>query len=131
MIGYQLTQDFRFRFEFESSSTGNSLFIDDINIYFKDEIGVAEKEELISNISVYPLPAKQTANIEINVKESAKYTIDVLDLTGRVVANVINETLTAGNHVKEVNVSTFTNGVYFIRVNAGAETAVKRLIVTK
>jgi len=130
MIGIQLNSNFRIRFTFEGSPEGNNFYLDDINLYHKDEVGITESTQLASSINLYPIPAKNTAKLDIHVQQTANYTIDVLDLTGRVVATVANEVLQNGTHKKSFKVSHFTNGVYLIRVTANGETAIKRLIVS-
>jgi len=131
MIGFTINDNFRFRFTFSSSANGNNLYIDDINIYHKDEVGITEQEALANAVSVFPVPAKEMATVTIVVAQMQTYTVEVLDITGRVVATVLNKQLSSGSHQTTINVNSFTNGVYFVRVKANAESVIKRLIVSK
>jgi len=131
VIGITLNSNFRIRFLFEGSSAGNNFYLDDINIYHKNEVGISEKAVLANTVSVFPIPAKEIATIAIQVDKAQSYKVDVLDLTGRVVANVLNEQLSTGSHQATIQVNNFKSGVYFVRVTANGESVIKRLIVSK
>jgi hypothetical protein len=74
-----------------------------------------------------PNPARGSATITFDLPETAPVTLTVYDLTGRKVATVVNETLTAGEHAAEV--SGLAPGVYVYRMNAGSFMAARKMVV--
>jgi hypothetical protein len=58
-------------------------------------------------------------------------TVKVFDLQGREVANVLDEKLPAGVHVVQYDASHLPDGIYFVRLQAGEESAATKLVVVK
>ena len=69
-------------------------------------IGISTKEA--ANISVYPNPA----NTQITVANAENQTIEVLNVTGQVVARVNNAT-----EIQVIDLSSLSNGSYFVKIN--------------
>ena len=55
----------------------------------------------------------------------------VFDVTGRQVAELVNETLMAGEYKVDFNASGFTSGVYFYRLTTEGFNDVKKMILVK
>ena len=66
----------------------------------------------IKNFVVYPNPANSILNIDSNAQEGIKITI--VDIAGKTLAE---QTLKTGNNT--INISSFANGVYFIKTEKG------------
>jgi uncharacterized protein (TIGR02145 family) len=89
---------------------------------------------------IYPNPAKEaiTVNYEIaeNEQGSEKVNIQIYDVIGRLVSNLVNKNLAPGRYTATWNGS-FDNGemaaqgFYFIRFSAGKTNEVKRIIVVR
>ncbi|MEI8280547.1 MAG: T9SS type A sorting domain-containing protein [Bacteroidota bacterium] len=67
-------------------------------------------------VKVFPNPAKQVAHIAVELKQASHLTIYVTDITGKIVADVINSDNVTGSHSFTVDLSTFTAGMYFVSV---------------
>ena len=65
-----------------------------------------------SSIEVYPNPARGVANININNIPINNSSIQVIDITGKAVINALPVT----NNTVKLNISTFQNGTYFVKV---------------
>ncbi|MBL8000039.1 MAG: T9SS type A sorting domain-containing protein, partial [Candidatus Kapabacteria bacterium] len=64
-----------------------------------------------------PNPASNVVRIEYGVIEPLAVTIDVLNLSGQVVATVVNnEQRTAGLYTLTADISGLSNGVYQVRM---------------
>ena len=55
----------------------------------------------------------------------------VYDITGKVVAELINGSMNAGTYNYDLNASNFGSGVYFYRLNAEGFTETKKMILVK
>ena len=92
---------------------------------------VANVNNNINAISVYPNPAIETATINFNLIEANQANVSVIDMTGKTVATVFNGNLAAGAHQFEINVANLATGCYFVQVQTTAGSKTIKLAVTK
>jgi hypothetical protein len=76
-----------------------------------------------------PNPSKGTAVMAFDLPEAADVTLAVYDISGRKVATPLNGRLEAGEH--EAIVGGLAPGVYVYRLDAGAFSAAKKMVVVK
>lgn len=78
-----------------------------------------------------PNPATDKTTVAFTTMESAPVEVKVVDLNGRVVTTLVNETLTAGEHEVMLNTKAFdmANGLYYIVLSAPGFTQSKPLVV--
>ncbi len=111
--------DHRVMFSTLSFSTSDTTIMrDSILSLLGITSGINSVTDAVSTFSVYPNPATDEINLNFVVKKSGNLNIEILDVTGRKVAEVMNETVTPGAVAKSFNTAALTNGNYFIRVNA-------------
>lgn len=80
----------------------------------------------------YPNPFNPETNIRFSIPKSSNVTVQVFDITGRLVSTLAkDELVTAG--VKEVrfNASNLASGIYFYTLKAGSFTETKKMILVK
>lgn len=78
-----------------------------------------EDNKLIG-INIYPNPVKTFLSIEIEAVNDGKYTMEISDITGRVIMNV--EGYVEGRfYIREKDVSEWKSGIYFLRIYYGEE----------
>jgi hypothetical protein len=77
-----------------------------------------------------PNPSTGSATIAFDVPRSARVTLAVYDISGRLVRTAVDETLSAGTYERDV--SGFTPGVYVYRLIAdGATITARKMVVVK
>lgn len=59
---------------------------------------VSAKTSEESNLSIYPNPFIESTNISYHLAEDAKVSLQVMDIKGKVIANLVNEKQSKGNH---------------------------------
>jgi PKD repeat protein len=91
-------------------------------------VGIEEANILTSSTGIYPNPATDLVNIEINSKVMAEATFTILDLQGRVISNM-NKPLVKGSQVIQFNTNEFSSGFYFVRVSVESFSKEFKLIV--
>ena len=79
------------------------------------EVGVPDKYNMSQN---YPNPFNPTTKIDYDIPYDGKVSILLYDMTGREIANLVNEIKTAGYHSVQLNASGFASGMYFYRITA-------------
>lgn len=80
------------------------------------------------NVSLYPNPTSTEATITFELNNKNKVSIELYDLSGRLVSSALNETLEAGNHQVKVNVANQSNGLYIVKISIGKEVYSKQLV---
>jgi hypothetical protein len=93
--------------------------------------GIMENSKADFKLSLFPNPsATSQASISYTLKESADITVEIYNSVGSK-AKVFNfENQPAGNQQSILNFETLTNGVYFMKLNAGSGSQVLKFTVS-
>ncbi len=92
--------------------------------------GINETNSSVSNIAVYPSPAKNSASLSLDLIQNETLTINVVNTVGQVVYSESNN-LSAGNHVVNFNTEAWANGIYNVNVSAPNGTTNVKLVIAK
>lgn len=79
----------------------------------------------------YPNPFNPSTSIIYTLAAPGRVTLIVYDIAGRVVAILVNEGQTAGEHTVEWNAQGMPSGTYFYRLGTGGYTDTKEMILMK
>ena len=104
-----------------------------------DEVGegsseALETQEIPTEFALapnYPNPFNPTTTIEFALPEAVEVSLRVYDVTGRVVARLVERPMAAGHHRVEFNASRLASGLYLYRIQAGRFTQVRHMILVK
>ncbi len=108
-----------------AANNGNTLIIDEIQLASQAlTTGIPITWQNVSNVLVYPNP--NNGQFTIDAKDGYS-TIVITDVTGRVVYSENNEVAVAGR--KEINLSEFGAGTYFVNVTSGAKVTTRKVVV--
>lgn len=77
----------------------------------------------------FPNPAEYSTQIAFELAKAGKAQLDVLNLSGKVVATVLNQTLEAGMHQVQLNTTHLKKGLYIYRLVVGGKTFTKTMVV--
>lgn len=83
-----------------------------------------------SDVAIYPNPANDYLNIAIHSKEANKGQINVLDISGKIVASQ-SISLENGKNVISQNTGDLSSGIYFVQVKCNELFATKKLVIIK
>jgi hypothetical protein len=78
-----------------------------------------------------PNPFNPTTTISFSLPASGHVSIQVFDVSGRVVAELVNGVRSAGDHSITWNADGLASGIYFYRMRAGAFTQTRRMVLLK
>lgn len=108
----------------ESAPTGQTGYLK-INVSSTDgtvwdkttafQVSAPEEFQLSQN---YPNPFNPSTTIRYQLPEQMTVRVSVFDLSGRRIAELVNENQTAGGHTVQWNASPYASGIYFYRVTA-------------
>lgn len=77
----------------------------------------------------YPNPVSGITHFTVELQQNTELTVEVSDLSGRIVYTIPERMLHAGTHLVELDATGFTKGVYFYTVKAGTEKVTKKMVV--
>jgi hypothetical protein len=73
----------------------------------------------MSSITSRPNPADENLHISFGLAENMQISIDIVNSLGETVATIINNTNYAiGEHSVSYDISSFNNGLYFLRMHS-------------
>ncbi|MBL0059916.1 MAG: VCBS repeat-containing protein [bacterium] len=81
--------------------------------------------------SAYPNPFNASVNLEFELASAGATQLKVFDVTGRVVAELVNESLVPGVHSVTWNGMNAASGVYIARLVQGENMATQKLLMIK
>jgi Secretion system C-terminal sorting domain len=87
-------------------------------------------------LSFKPNPIKNNVKIAFSLPASTQVNLTIYDINGRIVATLIKKELTIGAHqivwnLEDNNNNKVKNGIYFVRLEAGAFSSNEKLIVAE
>lgn len=91
--------------------------------------GVKENTNSLTEISVYPNPANSLLTISFSLIKNSDVKVDIVDLTGRVISTVMNETTTSGPVSKTVNTASMAEGNYIVRIDVNGVVSQQKLSI--
>ena len=102
--------------QYGNGTVGNPVYVPTLMTGLCATLSTDEFEQ--ENVfTMYPNPAKDVVNLAYNLTD-ANATVEVFDLTGRLIQNVALNSVTGSS---ELNVSSYPAGVYLVLVKQGAE----------
>lgn len=125
---YELDKNFKFQKDMVLGSIANPVVY---NISDKNVI-----EELVQSPMVYPNPFEDELNFEFTLYESQNVTIDLFDVTGKLVAKILNNKLEKGKHkitwqTNDAKNGQLNSGIYVSIIKTADATYTKKVILSK
>ncbi len=83
--------------------------------------------------SAYPNPFNPSTRIAFGLPHAARVTLTVVDILGREVETLINTKVNAGRHEVswDASAGSFASGIYFFKLEAGGEVAIRKCFLIK
>ncbi|MGZ3865178.1 MAG: choice-of-anchor J domain-containing protein [Bacteroidia bacterium] len=81
-----------------------------------------------TSVGVYPNPFGEKTSIALSLDGEQNVSINVYDISGRFVAELVNKNLSEGNHCITWNAASSASGIYIARIMIGDNILTKKLI---
>lgn len=98
------------------------------NLTNEVEVGLPSKYDLSQN---YPNPFNPETKINFELPSNGFVTLKVFDISGKEVATIVNEEVTAGFHSVQFNGAGLSSGVYYYRLEANGFLKVMKMALIK
>lgn len=79
--------------------------------------------------SIFPNPTSDVLNVQYTLATEGTVTMNVVDLTGRVVRNIVKENQGAFQATEQINIAGLNAGIYLLNVTANGNTTTQKFIV--
>lgn len=120
---------FRWEFVAGTSSLGNNLYIDDINISGVVINGIENIVALV-DLNIYPNPSTGKVSIGFNLSESHNVSVTVTDLLGRTVEAIAPKSYQSGETILTIGSNgAYQAGVYLVNIMVDGQRISKKIIV--
>lgn len=111
---------------------GNSkLYIDNINFFNSIATTINSNNNLCSNINIFPNPVNTISKIYYNIDKKENVSIEIFDITGKLLQTVLNENKEAGNYEVNINASELNKGIYLCRLKTESKSHIMKFLVVK
>jgi hypothetical protein len=107
------------------TSWGESPYI---SLNFDPTIGINETTTEISGVSIYPNPSSSSVNLEMNIANPSEVSIQVTDLSGKIVATQNLGFLPLGKNQTTIQSASFNNGLYYVTISSNGTSVTKKFI---
>lgn len=108
----------------------NANCADTTNVTVSVTVGIEEKDAF-NSIKLYPNPAANFATLSMDLINNSDVQVLVFDLAGKLVYDIKNEKLFAGQHNVKIDIAGLNNGLYLVTIKADRAVVSKRLVVNK
>jgi hypothetical protein len=79
----------------------------------------------------WPNPFNPTTRLQVSLPEAVELKVAVYDILGREVARLASGQWNAGRHTLQFDGGAYASGMYFVRVEAGANKAIRKMVLLK
>jgi PKD repeat protein len=126
--GNYLTPNTRVNFEFIGLG-GNNMFLDDINLIEEGYTTVADNQELLDYLNLFPNPTTDNTKLEFFLRGQANTVLSITDLLGREVVRQDLGQMAPGLHTVDLDTKGYNAGMYVVRLAQGNQIKTIKLLV--
>ncbi|MBI5472270.1 MAG: T9SS type A sorting domain-containing protein [Ignavibacteriae bacterium] len=110
---------------------GTVHYFDGVLVDVLTSIGDHQTPAQFSLYQNYPNPFNPATTFRFDLPAAGKARLTIIDISGKVVAEIANGQMDAGKHSLTWNASGFASGVYIYRLHAGEFVATKKLVLVR
>lgn len=107
------------------TTTGGTVFISQISTEVPDKFSLHQN---------YPNPFNPSTKIKFEIaagNQRSEVKLSVFDLSGKLVAALVNQTLRAGTYEYEFDAGNLSSGIYYYELTAGSFKEIKKMVLLK
>ena len=93
--------------------------------------GVANNNDIVLSLNVFPTPATTNTKINYTLAKTSNVSIDLVNILGDKVNTISDGMQSPGKHEYRINTESLSEGVYFVKINAGETTQTAKFIVIR
>ena len=79
-------------------------------------------------LNIYPNPVLTSARLDYSLSQNSEVTIEIHDMSGKIISTLLKTTQPAGKYTVEVDGSELPTGVFYCRLKTGNQVITKKII---
>jgi hypothetical protein len=91
-------------------------------------IGFETPSANLNNVKIYPNPTHGNLNVALTLNNSENVKIQLFDLSGRLIGNLLEQEMGAGAHTQTVSLPQLAGGFYLIKVSTSNDVSTFKLL---
>ena len=99
-----------------------------VRLNFDPVIGIEENTSNAAITSVYPNPTSGATTVKYTLKNTSDVTVVVTDVTGKLISEVQNNAVNAGEQTLNFDASSYSNGVYYVTISTEESTVTRKFV---
>ena len=109
------------------SDSGDSIFKATM-VMTENTTAVQNPNPEIFSFSTYPNPVSDFLNVKFYLAETSSAEMELFDIRGNKIAALLSETELSGEMDKSFDISSYPQGIYFLRLNVNENSSLKKII---
>lgn len=110
---------------------GWAKYLDINNNCFAGTVATNDIASYVSEIKLYPTLAQDQATLELNLLNATHLQVDIFGMDGQYFGQAVNENVSTGQQVFNLNTASLSAGFYFVRIQAGNALTTAKLIIVR
>lgn len=127
----ELNLEFKKEAIFDNTRIEGEIIVNESNKMKLDDLFLFSQPNEFALSQNYPNPFNPSTNIQYSLPEKSKVDLAIFNMLGQRVAQLVNNTLEAGNYTATWNAGSLSSGVYIYRLTAGDKSLTKRMMLIK
>lgn len=100
-----------------------------VSVEYVEGVGV-KKIDNVASISNFPNPTSDNSFFVYDLKSNANVSLNIIDATGRVITNLVNQNQTASRYKYDFNTLNIANGIYFYELKVNGNKITNSFVVS-
>jgi hypothetical protein len=92
--------------------------------------GIVENNDIIYSVNVFSNTKNKGATIAFDLVKADAVSIDIIDITGKQINVFPSANQTAGKHEIQIDLGSFDDGLYFVKLNVGNTAKVVKFVLS-
>lgn len=99
-----------------------------VRLNFDPVVGVEENTSNAAITSVYPNPTTGSTTVKYTLKNTSAVKVVITDVTGKLISEVQNTAVNAGEQTLNFDASSYSNGVYYVTISTEESTVTRKFV---
>ena len=87
-----------------------------------------EENGVVESIQIYPNPGTDATRLRYQIHDIRYLICDLYSITGVRIERLLNDEKSPGEYELEIGLGSLPEGIYFIRVQAGDEVSIRKIV---